>query len=257
MKKQFPLLELMGGVLGIVATVFFMSLRVTPNGQPAFYSEQMAGNIIFTLILLAPYVIMIIAAFRLPARSRWPILVSSTLLSLLWLTASGVSDNFPDFPRPHTSPSIISVSLLFFFPATVVLLFAAGLSLRRRVVRTLPLRQTIILVTLSVFTACLLGVSLYVLFLDQSSELWTRAISISNGEPLPNGEWIHMLDWNKQPNIGSQEFVNFGIVRPLMAWISFGLLALGVFFFAILFKIAGRHLREPDSLSSQRLEEGQ
>ena len=239
MKKQFPFLEVLGGVLGIAATAILMWQRFTIGGPQVLHSEQLIGNIIFTVLLLVPFMATIAAAFILPAKSRWPMLLSSSLLSLFWLTASKVAQNFPDFPHPHPAGSLFLLSMLLFFPAATVLIIATGLSLRHRAIQTLSKRKAIILGTLSLFTACLLGVSLYVLFLHQGSELWTRAV--------PNGQWIRVPDIMHPPELATgdlaQEFLNAGVVKPMMAWVSAGLLALGIFSFAILNRIAS----QPDS----------
>ena len=243
MKKQFPFLEILGGVLGIAATAILMRQRFTIGGPQVFHSDQLIGNTIFTVLLLVPFVATIAAAFTLPVKLRWPMLLSSSLLSLLWLTASRVAQNFPDFPHPHPSGSLFSLSMLLFLPATTVLIIATGLSLRHGAKLSLSKRKAITLGTLSLFTACLLGVSLYVLFLHQGSELWTRAV--------PNGQWIRVPDIMHPPELATgdlaQELLNAGVVKPLMAWISAGLLALGIFSFAILSRIASQPSSDLDN----------
>jgi len=240
MKKQFPFLEILGGVLGIAATAILMWQRFTIGGPQVLHSEQLIGNIIFTVLLLVPFMATIAAVFTLPAKSRWPMLLSSSLLSLLWLTASKVAQNFPEFPFPHPAATLFSQNMILFFPAAVVLIIATGSSLRDRVIHTLSKRKAIILGALSLFTVCLLGASLYILFLHQESALWTRVIP--NGTALPYGEWIRTPDMMHIPGLttgnSAQELLEAGIVRPLMAWISAGLLALGIFSFAILGRIA-------------------
>ncbi len=201
---------------------------------PAFYSDQLVENIILAVILLVPFVAIIIAAFKLSSRLRWPILLSSSILSLLWLTGSKVANNFPEFPHPHPVPTMFSLSMLLFSPSATVLIIATGLSLSHNIFQVLSLRKTIILGTSSLVTACLLGASLYVLFLHQGSELWTRVI--------PNGEWIRMQDPTHIPDFAAgglaQQGVNFGVVSPIMAWISTGLLILGILSFANLIRMA-------------------
>jgi hypothetical protein len=255
MRKQFPVLEVIGGVSGIVATAFFMWQRFNPWSPPSgvppgFYSKQLAGNIIFTFILLVPFMAIIAAAFTLPSRSRWPILLSSSILSLLWFKASGVADNFPDFPHPHPAPQMFSQSMELFFPVAAVLIIATGLSIRHRIIQTISLRKAIILGALSIFAACLLGASLYILFLHQESELWTR--TVPNGSSLPYGEWIRVADAWHIPQLATnglaQEIANFGVASPMMAGISAGLLALGILSFVILVRIARQS--NPGSVSS-------
>jgi hypothetical protein len=45
----------------------------------------------------------------------------------------------------------------------------------------------------------------------------------------------------------AQELLNAGVVKPLMAWISAGLLALGIFSFAILSRIASQPSSDLDN----------
>jgi len=248
MKKQFPLLEVLGGILGIAATAILMWSRFGIEGPPVLRTERLGGNIIFTVLLLVPYVAAIVTALALPVKTRWPVLLSSSLLSLLWLTASKVAENFPEFPFPHPVETLFSLNMLFFFPAAIFLLIAMVLSLRYGALLTLSPRKTIILGVLSLFTACLLVVSLHVLFLRQGSELWTRGMS--NGAAVHYSEWMRTLGLSQVPEYGAgyyaQELLEAGIVKPSMAWISAGLLVLGISSFAILGRIASHY--SPDLL---------
>lgn len=234
MRRPFPLLEILGGVLGIGATAALTWPRFTPDKPPVLYSEQLAGNIIFTAILLVPFVAAIVSAFMLPVPSRWPMLKCSSILSLVWLTASSVANNFPHAPLPTTAPTLLSLSTILFFPSVVVLIIATVLSLRKRKMTSLSQQRTMNISAVSIFAAIVLSASLYVLFLHQGGELWSRV--------LPGGQWVKSSDvMHLPPDTGSgaiTQGVNDGVVRPAMALISAGLLALGVFSLGVLFRIS-------------------
>ena len=245
MKNHFPALELIGGIFGIIATLAFVWIPVFTNDRPVtLFWDQLAGNIIFTVLLLVPFVMTIQAAFMLPAKSRWPILVSSSVLSLVWmLAATSLSQNFPDFPHPHPStPFLFTPSIMFFFPATTALIIATFLSLRRGVVRTSRPKESIHMAALSFGAVLLLGLSLYVLFFNQGSEVWVRGTRV-----FPHGYWVRATDISHIPQlVGDQaeEFVSAGIVQPMMAWASAGLLALGTLCYVFLLQKGREPLSE-------------
>jgi len=247
MRNQFSLLAIIGGGLGIAATAFWTWWRFgSPDDILKFFSDKIIGDIIFTILLLVPFVAIIMANFMLQKQSRWPILLSSSLLSLFWLNASKFSENFLHAPTPTPSGSLFPASFILFLPVTIILIITAGQSLRDGTIWVLPRRNVIILVILSLSSACIVAASLYVLFLNQGSELWSRM--------LYGGEWVQSPDVRYLPppaGPGPQQFVNFGVVKPLMASISTGLLVMGILLIVVQLRISGRYTFCPHNQGTQ------
>jgi hypothetical protein len=256
MRKGFPFLEILGSILGFSGTFFLtwpLLIQQSPlnDRPPTLYSEQLPGLIICTIILLVPFVAVIVAAFVLRRRVRWPVLISSILLSLMWFQTSDLILNFPRVtgffsrspPRSMFPPSIID-----FLPAAILLLIAVIFVIKKGSINTISTKRIVILGVISILIVGVLSASLVVLFHDQSSEVWIRAIP-NHDRTVPFGEWIQVTDFPISQNMSvpsgmAGQSLYAGVVNPQMAKISTLLLALGIILFVILFIIAHRYYKK-------------
>lgn len=102
--------SVIAGLLGLIPALGLGSLRFI-NGEPPEVSEELAGNIVFALVMVAPYLLALaVARIRIPA-ARGGLLLALGMLSLA------------------ATFSALSGVTVILFPATVALIFAAFRSL--------------------------------------------------------------------------------------------------------------------------------
>ena len=139
---------LVGSILGAVPAVALGLLRFALSEEPEAF-PQLAGHIAFTLVYLAPYVLVLIAGAAPNPGVRGGLLLALGLLSLA------------------TSFSVLSLTTLAFLPATIVIWFAAVRSLtaaRRLSATALPAAAAGLLIAATV------GFGFYTLLLAQDPE---------------------------------------------------------------------------------------
>ena len=198
-----------GSILGIVPAVALGFLRFVLAEEPEGF-PQLAGHIAFTLVYLAPYVLVLIAGAAPNPGVRGGLLLVLGLLSLA------------------ASFSALSLVTLAFLPATVVIWFAAVRSLtaaRRPLATTLPAAVAGLLIAATV------GFGFYTLLLAQDPE--PRCWAQTRG---PDG-WSR---WESQPSpknpdvlsatvtgggTGGRSFCTSDIITDTEAAISVGVLA--------------------------------
>ena len=139
---------MVGSILGAVPTVALGFLRFALSEEPEAF-PQLAGHIAFTLVYLAPYVLVLIAGAAPNPGVRGGLLLALGLLSLA------------------ASFSVLSLTTLAFLPATIVIWFAAVRSLtaaRRLSATALPAAAAGLLIAATV------GFSFYTLLFAQDAE---------------------------------------------------------------------------------------
>ena len=139
---------LVGSILGAVPAVALGFLRFALSEEPEAF-PQLAGHIAFTLVYLAPYVLVLIAGAAPNPGVRGGLLLALGLLSLA------------------ASFSVLSLTTLAFLPATIVIWFAAVRSLtaaRRLSATALPAA------TAGLLIAATVGFGFYTLLFAQDAE---------------------------------------------------------------------------------------
>ena len=139
---------LVGSILGAVPAVALGFLRFALSEEPEAF-PQLAGHIAFTLVYLAPYVLVLIAGAAPNPGVRGGLLLALGLLSLA------------------ASFSVLSLTTLAFLPATIVIWFAAVRSLtaaRRLSATALPAAAAGLLIAATV------GFGFYTLLFAQDAE---------------------------------------------------------------------------------------
>ena len=140
--------SVVGGVLGIVPAVALGFLRFGLSEEPEAF-PQLAGHIAFTLVYLAPYILVLIAGATPNPGVRGGLLLALALLS---------------FVAGFSAFSLINLA---FLPATIVILFAAVRSLtvaNRLTATALPAAVAGLLI------AAMVGFGFYTLLLAQEPE---------------------------------------------------------------------------------------
>ena len=156
---------LVGSILGAVPAVALGLLRFALSEEPEAF-PQLAGHIAFTLVYLAPYVLVLIAGRLQTPGVRGGLLLALGLLSLA------------------ASFSILSLTTLAFLPATIVIWFAAVRSLtaaRRLSATALPAAAAGLLIAATV------GFGFYTLLFAQDAEVRCWAQTRGPGRTVPLG----------------------------------------------------------------------
>lgn len=152
-KPRWPTLELIGGGLGLIMALVVGGMRLLGGSNPLRRQEEAFGSVILLLIFATPYVAALLST-RLPAGTRWAVLLPSALLSLtsVWMGIASVG--------------------IFFLPVVIILFIAAGSSIgQRRVSKSASRMITIVaVVTLATVFGAFLS-----LFRTQDARAWTYA----------------------------------------------------------------------------------
>ena len=216
---------LVGSILGAVPAVALGFLRFALSEEPEAF-PQLAGHIAFTLVYLAPYVLVLIAGAAPNPGVRGGLLLALGLLSLA------------------ASFSALSLATLAFLPATVVIWFAAvrSLSAARRLPATaLPATFAGLLIAATV------GFGFHTLLLAQDPEprCWAQTRSPdgwSRWESLPSPQSPNVLSATVTSGVAGRSFCTSDITTNTEAATSIGVLAVT---FLIMLAVARMRRAEP------------